>query len=191
MSKEQLRKKFKKQRQQVLPLYKQEAALAAAQILITQNIFKQCTHIACYLPYQNEFNTIPIIENIWLHHKTCYLPILTPEKELLFASYHEGEELQENRYSILEPIKTETIKAHELELVILPLIAFDAKGNRLGTGGGYYDRTFSFLQSLSKTAPRPFLLGLGYALQQINEIPVDVWDIKLDGVLTEKGWQQF
>lgn len=119
---------------------------------------------------------------IWRDKKRCYLPILQKDKTLKFVEYSEGGELKKNQYGIDEPICLDKqIVAVDLDLVIVPLLAYDAEGNRLGTGGGYYDRTFSFRREA--TSKKPLLLGLGYAEQQAEHLPADEWDIRLDGVI--------
>ncbi len=123
---------------------------------------------------------------IWRDKKQCYLPVLDADKQLAFFRYDKRDPLKENQYGIPEPVNRDAqIAAVDLDLVILPLLAFDEHGNRLGTGGGYYDRTFSVLHD--KQQKKPFMLGVGYALQQADNLPADEWDIRLDGVLTEKG----
>ena len=76
----------------------------------------------------------------------------------------------------------------DLDLVLVPLVAFDDRGNRLGMGGGYYDQTFAFL-SQRQHYRRPTLLGVAYEFQRLVALPVQAWDIPLDGVATEKRVQ--
>lgn len=133
----------------------------------------------------NEFNTQPIIQAIWQADKKCYLPVLTNDKSLVFVQYMQNTVLTPNQFNIPEPAdKTKQIPATELDLVLLPLVAFDLLGNRLGAGGGYYDRTFH-ANTKSK------LIGLAYAAQQADALVDDSWDVKLDGVLTEKSMSYF
>lgn len=146
-------------------------------------MFKANRHIACYCAYGNEFKTTPIINAVWQARKVCYLPVLSDAKTLHFVQYNEGDELQLNQHQIPEPVHGCHIHPEKLDLVIVPLIAFDLVGNRIGTGGGYYDRTFAFMFSQPRNSP--FLLGLGYAAQFCDEIHPDAWDIRLNGILTE------
>lgn len=100
-------------------------------------------------------------------------------------NYNEGDLLHPNKYAILEPQHNlKKIPPENLDLVMVPLIAFDLKGNRLGTGGGYYDRTFAFLREQENKKPR--MIGLAYAVQQAEQIPSDPWDVLLDGIVTEQ-----
>ena len=148
-------------------------------------MFKESRHIACYQSYKSEFPTDQLIQSIWEADKICYLPVLTENKTLQFVRFNENDELQPNQLSILEPVNTHyLIRPDKLDLVIMPLVSFDNKGNRLGAGGGYYDKTFSFMQDQQHNTP--FMLGLGFAMQEARDMPQDAWDIKLHAVLTEK-----
>jgi 5-formyltetrahydrofolate cyclo-ligase len=68
---------------------------------------------------------------------------------------------------------------------MLPLVGFDASGNRMGMGGGYYDRTFSF-KSLKKGLRGPTLIGLAHEIQRVEELPVESWDIPLTAIVTDQ-----
>jgi 5-formyltetrahydrofolate cyclo-ligase len=94
--------------------------------------------------------------------------------------------LQTNKYNILEPefVVENALAAAELDVVLMPLTAFNREGFRLGSGGGYYDRTFAFLRE--RSVRKPLLIGVGFALQEFVELQHDEWDVKLDGVLTEQ-----
>lgn len=151
----------------------------AADLLAASTLFQASQHIACYIASPEEFDCHPLIEMIWKKQKNCYLPILLQENELGFSHYLPQDPLAPNRYKILEPSHPQIFPKEELDLVLLPLVGFDFKGNRLGMGAGYYDKTFAFHKD------KPFLLGLGYEIQKIEEITADPWDIPLDGVLTE------
>lgn len=98
-----------------------------------------------------------------------------------------------NQYGIKEPcLRTnKTILSKQLNLVLLPLVAFDAQGNRMGMGGGYYDRTFAFKnQHQNKIGTKPKLLGLAHECQQVEQLPIESWDIPLQGILTDQHYYQ-
>jgi 5-formyltetrahydrofolate cyclo-ligase len=162
------------------------AGQTAKQLLITNSLFHTSQHIACYFSRENEFDCAPIIQEIWRLGKTCYLPVLSSQQNqcLEFVAYHSESVLRLNRYNIFEPESGDRLSAEKLDLVIVPLVAFDRKGHRIGMGGGYYDRAFAFKQKQYIT--KPYLLGLGYEFQKMTIVPNDPWDILLDGVLTEK-----
>jgi 5-formyltetrahydrofolate cyclo-ligase len=157
---------------------------------VASALFKESQHIACYFATESEFDTTPIINAIWRAGKNCYLPCLANDARNIinFATYREDDILVKNRYLIMEPFGTEIIPAENLDVILLPLTGFDLHGHRLGSGGGYYDRT---LATLSQPHQKPYFFGLGFQLQQVQELPHDHWDISLDGVLTEEKLFQF
>jgi len=185
-NKAEIRKTLLVKRRAVMAEQRRVAAQAAKQLLVTNSLFYTSQHIACYLGQEDEFDCTPIIQEIWRLGKKCYLPVLSLQKTnyLEFVVYHPGDCLRLNRYKIFEPESDDGLAAEELDLVIVPLVAFDTNGHRVGMGGGYYDRTFAFKQR--ELTDKPGLLGLGYELQKIMMISHDPWDVMLDGVLTEK-----
>lgn len=187
LSKAKLREILLARRQQISFLERQTAANDAVAVLLKNNIFQKAQEIACYYPMKNEFDCLPIIKEIWRTKKNCYLPVITDigntKTSLEFILYQEDTILRPNRYNIPEPISDIQIKPENLDLVLLPLLGFDKQGNRLGMGAGYYDRTFDFFKQTKK----PVLLGLAYESQCVSELPHDPWDVKLQGVMTEKN----
>jgi 5-formyltetrahydrofolate cyclo-ligase len=173
----------------------QQTAKQAAKLLINSSIFNQSQHIACYVSKGSELNTQPLIEHVWKTKKTCYLPLVHPQKQgfLCFSKYSPGDKLIYNRFNIGEPVfdTTTIMPAKSLDLIIVPLIAFDNMGNRIGTGYGYYDRSFAFLKTIAQGTKKPFLCGYAYSLQETSTIDAEKWDIPLDGVVTEKSFTLF
>ena len=167
------------------------AAAEAANHLLTTALFTTSQHIACYFAQGKEFDCSHIIKAIWYAQKNCYLPVLSSDenKTLEFVRYQESDPLRFNRYNILEPQNTIALAPQQLDLVLMPLVGFDFHGNRLGMGGGYYDRTFHFM--MGKPQKKPYLLGLAYEIQQMTPLPSEPWDVPLDGVLTEKALYSF
>lgn len=190
LSKLDLRKTYNKKRSNIPASIRAQAGLSAAKIFIEQACFKENKVFAAYMCFKEEFAATPIIESIWQAKKQCYLPIVTAENTLEFVLYEYGDALHPNRYSILEPVNTaRKISPQDLDVVLTPLVAFDLQGHRLGTGGGYYDRTFGFKRAA--TNDKPILIGLGYANQQADALPADSWDININSVLTEKKFISF
>jgi 5-formyltetrahydrofolate cyclo-ligase len=164
------------------------AANAAKTVLSAHSLFQSSQTIAGYFARAIEMDLMPIMEAVWHAQKKCYLPVLAPaDNTLHFVAYKEDDDLQINRHKILEPTLDidKTIATPQLDLVLVPLMGFDDKGNRLGNGGGFYDRSFAFLHGQPRPS-KPILIGVGYELQQSNAIPHEAWDVQLDGVLTEK-----
>jgi 5-formyltetrahydrofolate cyclo-ligase len=114
------------------------------------------------------------------------LPVLGKGRQLRFAPWQSGEEVQPNHYGIPEPANTsELLEPFQLDLVLVPLLGFDRRGNRLGHGGGYYDRSFAFLNAQVRPTA-PLLVGIAYAFQELPQIDEYDWDVPLDFVATER-----
>jgi len=189
--KQSLRQSYLLQRKQLTAERQQEKALELIKTIAPLAEFLKSQHIAAYWPIQSEINPLPLIELALKMKKSCYLPALDPlnEAQLCFVQYRPGDRLVLNRFGILEPIPTlkNVIATSLLELVWVPVVAFDAKGQRLGMGGGHYDRSFSFLKQSPKPLG-PHLLGIAYEMQQVEALPVDSWDVPLDAIATEKRY---
>jgi 5-formyltetrahydrofolate cyclo-ligase len=167
---------------------------AIARRIVGSRIFAQSRSIAAYLGNDGEVGTEDLIEAIWTHGKDPYLPILrfAPEKRLWFGPYRPDSVLTPNRYRIPEPpIGEDTVsEPWTLDIALVPLVAFDLSGNRIGMGGGYYDRTFAYRKESAK--PRaPVLIGLAFECQKREKLPAEPWDVPLDGVATEEAFYTF
>ena len=113
------------------------------------------------------------------------LPVLCPGRHLRFAPWQSGEDVQPNRYGIPEPVQPrELLEPFQLDLVLVPLLGFDRRGNRLGTGGGYYDRSFAFLNEQVRPT-EPLLVGIAYAFQELPDVDEEDWDVPLDYIATD------
>lgn len=117
------------------------------------------------------------------------LPVLSGEG-LRFAPWRPGDPLATNRYGIPEPDvpATALLQPRAMALVLVPLVGFDARGNRLGMGGGWYDRSFEFRNGAggSRAAPPPWLVGAAFAAQQVEALAPEPWDVALDAVCSER-----
>jgi len=162
------------------------------QLTAQLNAYKNSNHIACYIANDGEIDPVKIIEHAWSHDKKVYLPVLSPSKNsLYFAPYTENSVCKMNRFGIPEPEckPSQLIKAHQLDLLLLPLVAFDASGNRVGMGGGFYDRTLAYLQD-QQLLEIPELVGLAHEIQKVDRLNRQSWDIPLDYIITEKQHYQ-
>ena len=120
--------------------------------------------------------------------KNIYAPRIGPQGRMRFLQLTRDTPLRRNRFGISEPAGRQRQRAaRRMDVIVLPLLGFDQQGHRLGTGGGYYDRTLA--------SPRPFrkplLVGYGYAMQQLASIPAEPWDIHLNAAATEAGLYKF
>ena len=109
-----------------------------------------------------------------------------------FARYLPGMPMRPNRFAIPEPAiaRAQLLPAQSLDLILMPLVGFDRSGNRLGMGGGFYDRTLAFRHHRDGYRG-PLLLGLAYQFQCLDGLQARHWDVPLDGILTEKYLRRF
>ena len=190
-SRQSLRREIRLKRQTLSPNQQSTAATALANILIHSPHFTQSQHIAVYLANDGEISPYRVIEAAWAEGKQVYLPVIQAagnegaEKGMVFCRFSSDTPLQRNVYGIEEPVfaLSESIKAEDLDLVLLPLVAFDRHGGRLGMGGGYYDRAFEF--KADQTQLSPCLLGLAHHCQEVDRLALAAWDIPLAAVATD------
>jgi len=178
--------------QRRLALNPEQQLLSATSIydqLVRNVIFRKAKRIALYMPANAEVDTRGILDRALAEGKHCYLPTLSPlhAGKMYFVRVRPGQWLIPNRWGINEPaLRTaEIVHPMALDLVLMPLLGFDANGNRLGMGMGFYDRAFAFRQALQRH--RPFLLGLAHACQQVESIPAQHWDVPADNIMTGQG----
>lgn len=159
-----------------------------------QPLFTSSKRVAIYLAADGEVETDTLIERAWTAGKRVYLPVLVPfsHNRLWFVQYRPDTRLVRNRFGISEPVidHQRIIPPVALDIVFTPLVGFDRQGNRLGMGGGFYDRSFAYLRS-RRHWKKPRLVGLAFDFQQLEQLPVQPWDVPLSGVATEREWFDF
>ena len=159
--------------------------------------------IAAYLSVDGELDLRPLLGSLQGMGKVLALPVVerslqlgeregfTPRKRnnrMSFFAHRPEAPLTRNRFGIEEPAPgAPWINTRALDLVLAPLVAFDERGNRLGMGGGFYDRHFGGLPERL----RPLLVGVAHEVQRADALPAAPWDVPLDGILTEAGWRTF
>lgn len=182
----QLRQTLRSRRQSLTQKEQQAAAHAMLEVVIREQLISNHQQVALYLANDGEIDPEPLIQWLWRQGVSCYLPVLHPEKEreLLFVAYHERTPLLPNRFGINEPVvqESDTIAPEALDLVFMPLTGFTEDGERLGMGGGFYDKTFSFAQSKAK----PRLIGLAHECQKVTDTYSLEWDIPMLGIVTDQ-----
>lgn len=192
VSKAQIRRSIRSLRNKYSAVDKVVASKNIAKQLANNIPLNQYQKIACFLSFDGEISTQSIIKQLVSENKTCYLPKIRPYKpnRLWFMPYTSQSTLLNNRYGIPEVdlLPNHALAVSKLDLVLLPLVAFDNQGHRLGMGGGFYDATFAHLK---RKKSRPLLVGLAYEIQQIKNLPNDPWDLPLDAVCTEESFYRF
>lgn len=149
--------------------------------------FRRCRTLSAYWPVEGELDLRPLIEHALELEKVVYLPVVdAARRRLRFARYDPDRPLRRSRHGLHEPRVTRDalIDPRRIDLVLVPLVAFDAHGTRVGVGGGYYDRTFAFVLSAPR-ARRPRLVGVAYEFQRENRLERAQWDVPLDAVVTD------
>lgn len=183
-----LRLKKREQRRSLNSSEQTQHATQLAHQVTRHQRFLRCKRIACYLANDGEIDPIYIIEQAWLRGKQVYLPVLDPlNNSLHFAPFEPGNPMYTNKYGIQEPAAqlAKTIRAQQIDLMLVPLVAFDANNNRLGMGGGFYDRSLAYLNHRQYNK-KPYLIGLAHELQKTDSLPVQDWDIRMDAIATEE-----
>ena len=140
--------------------------------------------IACYLSTWDEVDTSAIIQRAWSAKKRVFLPVIAAHGEMRFHETLPDTEMAMNHFGLWQPLSVKPIDASELDVVVTPLVAFDSERNRIGMGGGYFDRTFSFLGGRRHWL-RPKLIGIAFGCQKVEKIPPNPWDIPVFRVFTE------
>lgn len=182
-----LRKEMRLKRNQLSAQQQQFAAQQITQQALQLIEQHNAQTIALYLAFDGEISTAPLIERLWALGKTVCLPRLHPfaEGHLLFFRYQPDSVLQLNPFAIPEPALdiTMLVPQSELDMIFTPLVAFDRQGNRLGMGGGFYDRTLQ--HSAQMPREKSFIsVGLAHRCQQVEQLPIAEWDVPLDLILS-------
>ncbi|WON77934.1 5-formyltetrahydrofolate cyclo-ligase [Serratia sp. UGAL515B_01] len=183
-----IRHEVRQRRNSLTPEQQRNFALQLAKRVSHHPHILAAQNVAAFLSFDGELDTGPLIEQLWLLGKQVYLPVLHPFNagNLLFLHYTAKTGLIYNRFKILEPALDvrSVLPLSQLDVLLAPLVAFDSQGQRLGMGGGFYDRT---LQNWQSGGPYP--IGLAHDCQQVTRLPVEQWDIALPQIITpSKTW---
>ncbi len=183
---DQWRKRLRAQRAQLPASERIAAATALAATLEQLPEFLVDTRIAGYWAVRGEMPLLAAFASLRSRGQTYCLPILSDDGTLRFAPWQPGATLATNRFGIPEPdvAQDRQFTAKDLDVVLVPLVGFDRRGNRLGSGGGWYDRSFAFLRDLARPA-HPVLVGIGYHFQEVANLAPESWDIRMDFIATD------
>ena len=178
----QLRQQIRKTRANLTALQQQQAEDSITQQALALIEAQNAQHIALYVSFDGEISTEKLIKTLWAQDKHVYLPVLHPfnPNHLLFLRYLPDTPMLKNKFGILEPKLNvqNVLPLDELDILFTPLVAFDKQGNRLGMGGGFYDRT---LQNWQNSSFIP--VGLAHQCQQVEQLPTEAWDVPLHRIL--------
>ncbi|AMO55039.1 hypothetical protein GZ77_00330 [Endozoicomonas montiporae] len=184
-----IRSELRQRRRALSQDQQKQAAAGVLEQIKRRPEYQRSQKLAVYLANDGEISPENIVSHAWNEGKSCYLPVLDEhdKSKLHFQLYTPDTILLPNRFNIPEPVLDLSlcIPATDLDLVLMPLTGFDESGQRLGMGGGFYDRAFAFI----KTVNKPVLIGLAHECQKVDSIPVEDWDVPMSGVITgEKAY---
>ena len=183
--KDTIRQHYQSLRRQLTPSARTQASAQAAQALLSSPLWTASQTVMAYLSLPQELSLDDVYRAGWQSAKTMLIPISqTADYSLLLSRLDDFAQLTEGAYHIRElaPALQTPIPAEQIDLCLIPGVAFDRLGNRLGFGAGYYDR---FLPRLRPDAVK---IGVCFALQlAVQPLPVDEYDIPMDDLLTENG----
>ena len=184
-------RQFIRQKRRSLSVAEQSlASTKVKEILLSHKKIIQARNIAFFLSIDGELPTQPIIEALWQAGKSVYLPVIHPfsPRALLFFRYEPTTELITLPYQLKQPkLNITTLCPIEaLDVILTPLVAFDKQGNRLGMGGGYYDK---LLKNWQQSAFYP--IGVAHDCQQVEQLTTAAWDVPLPEIITPSTHWQF
>ncbi|TKB50721.1 5-formyltetrahydrofolate cyclo-ligase [Ferrimonas aestuarii] len=183
---QQLRNQLRQSRRALTVSDQQQASVGIA-ALLNQHLGDSPIkgYVGLYLANDGEPNLRSWAHWLWQQQIPTALPVMHPfsRNHMLFQHFDQRTELSHNRFKIQEPClnKCAMVLPSQLELILTPLVGFDGKGNRLGMGGGFYDRYLAH-------CPQAIKIGVAHDCQQVDAIPVEPWDIGLNYIVTPTQW---
>ncbi len=192
MDKRALRRFLRRQRQALSQHEQRLAAQRLCQQLKILPEIRRARRLSLYLPVNGEIDPTPLLPWLRKRNVEIYLPVLRPfsANSLWFVAYRPDTPMVKNRFGIWEPDvrfsaqRRNRLPAWALDTLIVPLVGFDAQANRMGMGGGFYDRSLAFMH---RPGPSPRLIGVAHACQQVASLPVEPWDVALQAVVSDQG----
>ena len=183
---DEMRQANRKWRGELSPQQLQAASQALAQRIIELDVYARSTQLAVYFAVNGEIGLDVVIDHALAAGKRVFLPNLD-RVSLRFSPYFREQKMRINKFRLPEPDvgDEQMLQPDQLDLVLAPLVVFDEKRNRIGMGGGFYDRSFAMRKAVEVT--EPVLIGVAHELQKVDEIMPQEWDVRLDMVVTERA----
>ena len=185
-----LRQIMRQQRQALAISVQRQHEQQLKQRLLALPCLKDAQSIAAYWPVAGEISPVAALQSWLAQDKSLYLPKILPQRQLRFMRYQLPAQWIKNSLGILQPNRTAIAPVSAMQAIILPLLACDKHGNRLGMGGGYYDRALAALIARPFSA-RPVLIGIAHDFQVLDQLPADDWDVRLDYLITNRRQLRF
>jgi len=186
--KQRLRRAARALLEQVTPDQAHVAGLSIAEILVQSVFWRAASKIGLFVSRADEVDTSALLRLALEDGKEVLLPRITAAAGLEFASLGDPDRLRVGRFGIPEPPPDRpAVRLDDRALVLVPGLAFDRNGGRLGRGGGYYDRALAIDR---RAALAPVLIGVGFSFQLVEWVPMNALDVRLDGVVSDLGlWE--
>lgn len=186
LTKSILRQQLLQQRRQIAPHIQQQSSHTICTNIQQMSVFQQAQHIAFYMATKDEINLYTLWQSALHAQKKIYFPKITDQNTLLFLPADHNTVYRPNRFGIQEPQMhlNQARSPADLDIIFIPLVAFDSEGHRLGMGGGFYDRTLAYAQPT-------WLIGVAYDFQRQATWAIDPWDVAMQHVITEHQCYSF
>jgi 5-formyltetrahydrofolate cyclo-ligase len=189
-----IRNKIRQQRRSFSPEQQEQAASKLLSHILEEEDFSKAIKIAFYQAFDGEIDPSPAIKAALEYGKRCFLPVISPGNEsMAFVEYTLDSSLEKNHFGILEPklYPNNALSPEHMDVIFMPLVAFDVKGTRLGMGKGYYDKNLAFmLENAAKMSlnslKTPKLIGLAHECQRVEQLERAEWDVPLDKIITDQ-----
>ena len=180
-----IRAQIRKARRQIPANYAVQASYKISERLGESPSYQQADVLAGFLPFDGELSPLPLMDRAIQEGKRVFVPkIVSAGQPMKFVPWTREARTVRSRLGFEEPAvdDAQAIEGSAVGFVLVPLVAFDEQLNRIGFGGGFYDRTFEFTK-LDGTGVT--LMGVGFEMQKLPRITPHSWDVRLDGVVTE------
>lgn len=182
-----LRQQLRQSRRSLTPLKQTLHSIRLSVNLFRRMTINKSDKVAVYLSTDGEISLHHVIKKLWRKQVKCFLPVIAPKTGMLaFIAYSKSQTLTKNCYDISEPgyRRSKVYSIDKMNIILMPLVGFDRQGNRLGMGGGYYDKALGEKNYCASIRNKK-VVGVAHTLQKVKHIPCANWDIKPELILTE------
>jgi len=183
--KSRLRAELRDRRRSLTRIQRQAADRRLCENIRRIPAYRRARNVAVFFAFDGEPSLAGLYTGTRAHGRRFNVPVIKG-KRMWFAPLRSTPRTHKNSFGILEPSHRSRTLTCALDIVLVPLVGFDDFGNRLGMGGGFYDRHFSFLRTRSHYC-RPRLIGVAYESQRVSKLPTDPWDVPMWAVVTDRG----
>lgn len=183
------RRHFRTLRRGLSAVERDAAERAIRRELRRLGLWRRGRRVGVYLGMPGEVDLRSSFDDAWARGAQLFVPRIRHPRsgEMSFVPLHPGAPMRRNRFGIDEPAAAARVPLLSLDAVLVPLVAFDARGHRLGMGAGFYDRALRRRLDRTQSFRRPHLVGIAFSIQQADTIGRAPWDVALDLVVTERG----